>query len=176
MGDSITENWTVADPAFFSKGTVGRGIGGQTAPQMLLRFYPDVIALRPRVVHIMAGTNDLGGATGPTTLQDYKSTMLAMLDLAQAHGIKVVLAGVPPCRIFAITKIDPRARIAEINTWLKQTAAQRKLIFVDYGDVLADADGGMKDSLSNDEVHPTRAAYALMKPLTERAIAQALSR
>jgi len=174
MGDSITENWVVADPAFFTKERVGRGISGQTTPQMLLRFYADVIALHPNVVHIMAGTNDIGGNTGPTTLQDYKNNILAMVDLAQTHKLNVVLAGIPPSRGFPGLKLDPRPRIREINDWLQHVAAERKLTFIDYGAVLADSDGGMKDALCNDGVHPTRAGYALMKPLAEHAVDLAL--
>jgi lysophospholipase L1-like esterase len=176
MGDSITENWTLADPAFFTNGRVGRGIGGQTTPQMLVRFYPDVIALHPQVVHIMAGTNDIAGNTGTTTVQDYKNNILAMLDLAQTHRVKVVLAGIPPSSELFWRGVDPRRLIREMNAWLKQVAEQRKLIFVDYGSVLADQNGGMKDTLSNDGVHPTRAGYAQMNPLATSAIAQALSR
>jgi lysophospholipase L1-like esterase len=176
MGDSITENWAIADPALFSKGILGRGIGGQTTPQMLVRFYSDVIALRPKIVHLMAGTNDINGATGPTTLQDYKNNILAMLDLARANDIKVVLAAIPPARVFAASGIDPRPHIREINTWLKALANQRGLVFVDYGSVLADGDGGMSEAVTNDEVHPTRVGYAQMKPLAEKAIAQALKR
>jgi lysophospholipase L1-like esterase len=176
MGDSITENWALADPAFFTNGTVGRGISGQTTPQMLVRFYADVIALHPQVVHIMAGTNDIAGNTGATTVQDYKNNILAMLDLAQAHRIKVVVAGIPPSRELFWRGVDPRRLIGELNAWLKEVAEQRKLIFVDYGSVLADPNGGMKDALSNDGVHPNRTGYAQMKPLATNAIAQAMHR
>ncbi len=176
MGDSITENWTAANPDFFTHGIIGRGISGQTSPQMLVRFYADVIALQPKVVHIMAGTNDLAGNTGPTTLQDYKNNILAMIDLAQAHDIKVILAAIPPSSIFWMLNIDPRPQIHTINTWLKSVAKSRHLTFVDYASVLGDGHGGMKDSLSNDEVHPTRAGYNLMQPVVEDAIARALAK
>jgi lysophospholipase L1-like esterase len=176
MGDSITEGWAGGDPGYMQGRRVGRGVSGQTTPQMLVRFYADVIALRPRVVHIMGGTNDIGGNTGPTTLQDVKNNILAMVDLAQAHQVRVVLAGIPPSKYLWWCGIDPRHSIAEINAWLRQVADQRKLVYVDYSSVLADQDGGMKDTVSNDGVHPNRAGYEVMRPLAERAIAQAMGR
>lgn len=177
MGDSITENWVVADPNLFKNGVLGRGISGQTTPQMLVRFYADVIALKPQVVHIMAGTNDVSGNTGPTALQDYKNNILAMIDLAQTHDIKVILASVPPVsQYLMIDNFEPRPIVKKINTWLQQIAQQRNLTFVDYGKVLDDGQGSMKDELTNDEVHPTHAGYVVMRPLTEQAIAQALSK
>lgn len=175
MGDSITENWLAADPAFFSGGIVNRGIGGQTSPQMLLRFYADVIALHPRVVHIMAGTNDLAGNTGPTSPQQYKNNIMAMCDLAGVNGIRVVLAGIPPTVLFPWrAELRPGPLVIALNTWMKHYAAQRKMVYVDYAAVLADASGAMRADLSHDGVHPHRSGYHRMKPLTERAIATAL--
>jgi hypothetical protein len=118
MGDSITDNWTSGDPTLFANGIVGRGIGGQTSPQMLARFRQDVVELHPRVVHIMAGTNDIAGNTGPTTVQDYQSNVLAMIELARANGIAVVLAGIPPSRkLYWRGDLDPRPAIRELNGW-----------------------------------------------------------
>jgi lysophospholipase L1-like esterase len=108
------------------------------------------------------------------SLQDYQNNVLAMLDLAQANGIKVVLAGIPPASGPAWGNNDPGARIGEINTWLRRTAEQRKCVFVDYRNVLADPEGHIKEALSNDGTHPNRAGYALMRPLAEQAIARAL--
>ena len=177
MGDSITEGWVRGDPALFTDGVVGRGIGGQTSPQMLVRFWQDVVALEPSVVHIMAGTNDIAGNTGPATVQDFRNNILAMIDLARANGIAVVLAGIPPSqRLYWRGELDPRPLIREINTWLRATAAERALVFVDYGTVLADTGGGLRADLGNDGVHPNRAGYAAMRPLAERAIAAALER
>jgi hypothetical protein len=151
MGDSITDNWVRGDSALFANGIVGRGIGGQTSPQMLARFRQDVVALRPRVVHIMAGTNDIAGNTGPTTLEDYQHNMLAMLDLARANDIAVVVAAIPPSRkLFWRGDFDPRPQIREWNDWLRGLAFSRGLTFVDYGVVLADPDGGMRADLGND--------------------------
>lgn len=176
MGDSITEGWVGGDPSLFADGNVGRGIGGQTSPQMLVRFWQDVVALEPRAVHIMAGTNDIAGNTGPATVESYRANMLAMIDLARANGIAVVLAAVPPSRRLYWRELDPRPWIRELNEWLRATAAQQGLEFVDYGAVLADAEGGLRADLGNDGVHPNRAGYAAMRPLAERAIAAVLER
>jgi len=177
MGDSITDNWTRGDPSLFTNGIVGRGIGGQTSPQMLARFRQDVVALHPRVVHIMAGTNDIAGNTGPTTVQDYRSNILAMVDLARANDIAVVLAGIPPSRkLYWRGDLDPRASIRELNGWLRSVAFDNGYVFVDYATVLADAEGGLRADLGNDGVHPNRVGYARMRPLTETAIAEALER
>ncbi|HVY63983.1 MAG TPA: GDSL-type esterase/lipase family protein [Gammaproteobacteria bacterium] len=177
MGDSITDNWTRGDPAFFTNGVIGRGIGGQTSPQMLARFRQDVVALHPRVVHIMAGTNDIAGNTGPTTVADYQSNILAMIELARANDIAVVLAGIPPSRkLYWRGDLDPRPLIRELNGWLRNVAFNNGYVWVDYATVLADAEGGLRASLSNDGVHPNRVGYARMRPLTERAITEALER
>jgi lysophospholipase L1-like esterase len=176
MGDSITEGWVAGDPTLFADGVVGRGIGGQTSPQMLVRFRQDVVALAPRVVHIMAGTNDIAGNTGPATTQDFKNNVLAMIDLARANGIAVVLAGIPPSRqLYWRDNLDPRPWIRELNDWLRSTADARGLVFVDYATVLADAEGGLRADLGNDGVHPNRTGYAAMRPLAERALAAALA-
>jgi len=176
MGDSITEGWVAGDPALFTNGVVGRGISAQTSPQMLVRFRQDVVALAPRVVHIMVGTNDIAGNTGPATPQDFKNNVLAMIDLARANGIAVVLAGVPPSRqLYWRGDLDPRSWIRELNDWLRTTADAQGLVFVDYATVLADADGGLRAELGNDGVHPNRTGYAAMRPLAEGALTAALA-
>jgi len=177
MGDSITEGWRRFDPALFeANGYVGRGISGQTTPQMLVRFQPDVLALKPRVVHIMAATNDIAGNTGPTTLQAIQDNVVAMTTLARANGVRVVLAAVPPAMDFPWRKgMEPAPKIAALNAWLKAYAARERLVFVDYGEVLADAGGAMKAEFSRDGVHPNPAGYAAMQPLARRAIAEALA-
>ena len=177
MGDSITDNWTRGDPSLFGNGIVGRGIGGQTSPQMLARFRQDVVELHPRVVHTMAGTNDIAGNTGPATLEDYQSNILAMIELARANDIAVVLAGIPPSRkLYWRGDLDPRPAIRELNGWLRSVAFDKGYVFVDYATVLADAEGGLRADLGNDGVHPNRVGYARMRPLTESAIAEALER
>lgn len=173
MGDSITEGWVDGDPQLFADGVVGRGISAQTSSQMLLRFRQDVVALRPRVAHIMAGTNDIAGNTGPMTVGDFQNNILAMLDIARANGIAVVLAGIPPSKNLYWRELDPRREIRTLNAWLRDTAAERGLVYVDYGEVLADAEGGLRSDLGGDGVHPNRAGYALMRQPAETAIARA---
>ena len=174
MGDSITENWLRADPVLFNSDLLDRGISGQTTPQMLLRAYHDVIALHPRVVHIMAGTNDISGNTGPETDQTIIDNIRAMIILAKANGIKVVLGSITPSSGFAARPgANPSARIVRVNGLLRQLAAEQKVVFVDYHTPLTDAGGGMPQSLSNDGLHPNRDGYAIIKPLMEQAIARA---
>lgn len=177
IGDSITEFWGVADPGLFSGRVVNRGISGQTSPQILLRFMPDVIALKPRVVHLLCGTNDIAGNTGPTTPEDYKANVLAMLILAEAHGVEVILASLTP---FGAAPWNPAitntlARTEELNAWQARLAAGRGLIRVDYHGVLADDAGGLRSEYHRDGVHPTRAGYAAMSPVADAAIAAALA-
>lgn len=176
MGDSITEGWVEADPAFFAdNGFVGRGISGQSSPQMLARFWQDVIALRPQAVHIMTGTNDIGGATGPITEDEYLGTVSAMIDLAQANGIKVILAAMPPMsRLLPRPDFDTRPVVPALNTRLAELAARQGVTFVDYFSPLATLDNAFNPDLANDGVHPTRAGYAVMEPLAQAAIENAL--
>ncbi|HEX7741222.1 MAG TPA: GDSL-type esterase/lipase family protein [Sphingobium sp.] len=174
MGDSITENWKPGDPALFSGGNVDRGVSGQTTPQMLLRMYPDVIRLRPRIVHIMAGTNDISGNTGPTSDETIVDNIRAMIILAKANRIKVVLGSITPSSGFTLRPgPNPAARISRVNGLLRQLATEQKVTFVDYHAPMTDKDGGMRAGLANDGLHPNRDGYAIMRPLTEKAIAQA---
>jgi lysophospholipase L1-like esterase len=171
FGDSITELWRAADPELFSGETLNRGISGQTTAQMLGRFRHDVIALQPRVVHIMAGTNDLAGNTGPTTPAWIQANIRSMVELARANRIGVVLAAVPPALHFNWRPaIKPAAHVKALNDWLKEYAASEKLGFVDYGAVLGDGSGAMKAQLTSDGVHPNPAAYQLMRPLADGAL------
>ena len=177
MGDSITENWLRADPSLFNAELLDRGIGGQTTPQMLLRFYPDVIALHPQVVHIMAGTNDISGNTGPETDQTIIDNIRAMAILAKANGIKVVLGSITPSSGFvARPGANPSARIIRINSMLRHLAADQGATFVNYHAALADAAGGLPTGLSADGLHPNRDGYAIIRPLMKQAIAKAGSR
>jgi lysophospholipase L1-like esterase len=176
MGDSITEGWMEADPAFFAEnGFVGRGISGQSSPQMLARFYHDVVALRPQAVHIMTGTNDIGGATGPITEDEYLGTVSAMIDLAQANGIRVVLAAMPPMsRLLPRPDFDTRPVVPALNARLVELAAAKGVVFVDYFTPLAAPDNSFDPNYANDGVHPTRAGYAVMEPLARAAIGAVL--
>ena len=174
MGDSITEFWAALDPAFFSARVLDRGISGQTTPQMVLRFRADVIALRPRIVHIMGGTNDIAGNTGPESPEQFKDNIRTMVDLAQANGIAVVLGAIPPAAAFRWKPaVQPAPRIVELNRWLKDYAASRRLTFADYHTALAGPDGGMKPGASDDGVHPNAAGYGLMRDVALRALVRA---
>ena len=172
IGDSITEIWRYADPAFFSNGIVGRGISGQTTPQTLIRFYPDVVALKPKAVHILCGGNDIAGNTGATTAQDYKNNILAMLDIAQLNGIRVLLGSITPAAGFSHSpQVRPIARIAELNDWLRHTANERGAIFIDYFSALAAEDRSLPPQYTNDGLNPNKAGYDVMQPLALAAMA-----
>jgi lysophospholipase L1-like esterase len=177
MGDSITEGWVSKAGGFFTPGRIGRGIGGQTTPQMLLRFRQDVIDLNPMVAHIMAGTNDIAGNTGPMTPEQTQANIKSMVELAHAHGIRVILASIPPADQFSWKPgVDVAQKIAAMNAWLKVYAARSGCIYADYWSALKQRDGlGMREGLSSDHVHPTEAGYAVMAPVAEAAIKRALA-
>lgn len=177
-GNSITDAWAKYFPAMFpGKPYVGRGISGQTTPQMLVRFHQDVVALQPRVVVILAGTNDIAGNTGPSTLAMIEDNLSAMTELATAHGIRVVLASVLPVFDYPWKRgLEPAPKIIALNAWMKQYAQSSGAVFLDYHSAMADARGGLPASLSADGVHPNEAGYRLMAPLAEAAIAAALAR
>ncbi|GHH09842.1 hypothetical protein GCM10008023_06990 [Sphingomonas glacialis] len=176
MGDSITDNWIHSDSALFSGGVVDRGISGQTTPQMLARFRDDVIALKPRAVHIMAGTNDVAGNTGAATLETVEGNIASMAELARAHGIKVILASIPPAAAFPWSPSKhPVQQIATLNAWLRAYAKANGFVYVDYFAALAAPNGAMKPGLASDGVHPTPQGYAIMHPLALASIATTLS-
>jgi lysophospholipase L1-like esterase len=163
MGDSITEGWMDKRPGFFTPGRIDRGIGGQTSSQMVLRMMSDVVALSPKAVHIMAGTNDIAGNTGPMTPEMTQNNFREMSDIARHNGIKVILASIPPAGRFPwAPAIETRRPIAEMNAWLKSYAAQTGATWVDYHPVLDDGSGAMKAGLAVDGVHPTEAGYDAM--------------
>ncbi|HWM68844.1 MAG TPA: GDSL-type esterase/lipase family protein [Steroidobacteraceae bacterium] len=175
IGDSYTEFWQAAHPDFFSNGIIGRGISGQTSQQMLLRFTPDVVALKPSCVHILAGANDVAGNTGPSTPQDYKNNMLAMITLAQAHGIRIILGGLTLIEAFPWSPgVNPAAWLTELNAWIRATASEMGLIYADYPSVLANAGRPIRSDFSRDGVHPTAKGYAAMRPVAEAALARVL--
>jgi lysophospholipase L1-like esterase len=171
LGDSITELWRAADPGFFNDRIVNRGISGQTSSQLLLRFEQDVVALHPKVVHIMIGTNDVAGNTGPERPEDLKNNLRAMVAVAEANRIRVVLGAIPPASVISWRpSIHPAAQIRELNAWMAGYAKAEGVGFVDYRPVLGAPDGGMKPALSRDGVHPLKAGYALMRPMAEAAV------
>ncbi|SFN49551.1 Lysophospholipase L1 [Salegentibacter flavus] len=176
MGNSITEGWVNTNPNFFRKNNfTGRGIGGQTTPQMLIRFTPDVIDLDPEVVVILAGTNDIAGNTGASSVKMITDNIKAMAQLAEANGIKVVLSSILPVYDYPWKPgIKPVEKIAEVNKWMKNYARENNHIYLDYFPVLADEKKGMKAEYAEDGVHPTKKGYAVMEPLVLEAIKKAL--
>ncbi|HET8633768.1 MAG TPA: SGNH/GDSL hydrolase family protein [Gemmatimonadales bacterium] len=176
MGNSITDGWAQYFPAMFpGKPYVGRGISGQTTPQMLVRFRQDVIALKPAVVVILAGTNDIAGNTGPSTLAMIEDNLASMTELAQANGIKVVLASVLPVYDYPWKPgLAPAEKIVTLNRWMRDYASAHHAVYLDYHSAMADERQGMRKDLSGDGVHPNEAGYRIMAPLAERAISQAL--
>jgi lysophospholipase L1-like esterase len=180
MGDSITDNWGRPNyGAFFpGKPYINRGISGQVTPQMLLRFFPDVIALKPKVVVIHAGTNDIGGNVGPMTLEDTESYLASMCDMARANNIKVVLAALTPvCDYHRLqTAARPPEKISALNRWIKEYAAKNGFVYLDYFSATVDDKGFFKAELTGDGLHPNAAGYQIMGPLAEKAIAHALGK
>jgi lysophospholipase L1-like esterase len=171
LGDSITEGWARDDADFFSKGIVGRGISAQTTPQLLVRMHADVIALKPQVVHIMAGTNDIARNTGPMTAQDSQNNLMAMCEIAKAHKLRVVLGAVPPAtKYWWKPEAAPKAEALALNEWMRGYAKQIGAKYADYAAVLTDANGDVKPEFAKDQVHPTPAGYAAMRPVAEAAI------
>lgn len=178
MGNSITEGWKNADSAFFAgRPYFDRGISGQTTPQMLIRFRPDVIDLKPAVVVILAGINDIAMNTGPMTLEQTFGNIVSMVELAKANKIKVVLCSVLPAERFSWRPgIQPAQKVVALNNMLKSYALEKGVVYVDYFSAMADKNNGLPTTLSQDGVHPTLAGYKLMEPLVEKGIAAALKK
>ncbi|HEX3007628.1 MAG TPA: SGNH/GDSL hydrolase family protein, partial [Bacteroidales bacterium] len=176
MGNSITEGWSRTDPDFFKdKPYVNRGISGQTTPQMLIRFKPDVVHLQPRVVVINAGINDIAGNTGFSTLEMIEDNLSSMCEIAKANGIKVVIASVIPAYDFPWRPgMEPAEKVVELNKWIKAYADKNGHTYLDYFTPMADDRHGLKAEYTRDGVHPNLAGYKVMEPLVESAIARAL--
>ena len=176
MGNSITEGWINTVPEFFveDKQYINRGIGGQTTPQMLLRFRQDVLKLWPKVVVILAGVNDIAGNTGPSTLEMIEDNLHSMTDLAQARGIQVVLCSVLPAYEFSWSEVeDPAPKIVELNRRIKEYAAKKGAVYCDFHSQMSDERNGLPVELSGDGVHPNKDGYEIMEPIVENAIARA---
>ena len=177
FGDSITEGWGREGSASFfpGRGWLNRGISGQTTAQMLLRFPQDVLALHPQVLVILAGTNDIAGNTGPSTQAMIEDNLHAMVDLARAHGIRVVLASVLPVSEYPwMPGITPAPKVRALNASLRRYADAKQLVYLDYHTPMANAAGGLDPQLADDGVHPTAKGYEVMAPLVEAAIKRAL--
>jgi len=177
MGNSITEGWVNSSPEFFSENNyIGRGISGQTTPQMLIRFMPDVIDLHPKVVVILAGTNDIAGNTGFSSVKMITDNIKAMAQLAVANNIKVILCSILPVFDYPWRKgLNPVDKIEEINQWLKKYALENGHIYLDYFTQMADERKGLMKEYSEDGVHPNQKGYSLMEPLTNTAIHKAIN-
>ena len=176
MGDSITDGWKLVE-YFPDKPYINRGISGQTTPQMLIRFRPDVIALKPRAVVILAGTNDIAGNMGLATLPMIEDNFRSMTELAQANHIRVILASVLPVSDYPWHPgLQPASKVRALNAWLKSYAASNGATWLDYYSALTNAQGGMDSRLAGDGVHPTPAGYMIMAPLAQRAIERALAK
>jgi lysophospholipase L1-like esterase len=177
FGDSITDIWKL-DESFPGRHYINRGIGGQTTPQMLVRFRPDVIDLQPAVVVVLAGTNDIAGNTGDETLEQIEGDYATMAELAKVHRIRLVFASVMP-----INNYNPRAlsfflqrspeKILQLNAWLKKYCADNGLVYLDYFSAMVDGRGMLKAGLTEDGLHPNGAGFAVMAPLAEAAIEKA---
>lgn len=176
MGNSITENWVHRDPEFFTENNfVGRGISGQTTPQMLVRFTPDVIDLNPEAVVILAGTNDVAGNTGFSTVKMITDNIKAMAQLATANDIKVILASVLPAYEYPWRpQVKPIEKILAINAWLQQYAEENDHVYLDFYSAMVDEKKGLKAEYGEDGVHPVKKGYQVMGPLALEAIERAL--
>lgn len=176
MGDSITELWSVVHPSFFSeKSYINRGIGGQTSPQMLVRFRADVIALKPSVVVLLAGANDIAQNTGPSTLEMIANNIFSMVELAEANQIKVILCSVLPAIDFPWRKgLQPTEKIVSLNKMIREYADANDILYLDYYSVMVDNQKGLNSIYSEDGVHPNKSGYEVMSPLAHKAIRLAL--
>lgn len=178
MGNSITEGWIRTSPEFFAgKPYINRGISGQTTPQMLVRFRPDVINLKPALVVILAGTNDIAGNTGPSTLEMIMDNLISMCELAKANNIKVVLSSVLPAYDYPWKPgLQPAEKIANLNIMIKSYADKNGIEYLDYYSAMVDERKGLPKELSGDGVHPNKQGYDVMAPLAEAAIKKALGK
>jgi lysophospholipase L1-like esterase len=179
LGDSITDIWNLAK-SFPGKPYINRGIGGQTTPQMLIRYRPDVIALQPKVVVIVAGTNDIAGNTGPMSLAEIEANYASMAELARIHGVRVVLSSVTPVNDYTersklFFPLRSPEQILELNRWMKNYCVQNGCVYLDYFSAMVDEKGLLKSDLAEDGLHPNDKGYAIMAPLAQKAIDQALT-
>jgi lysophospholipase L1-like esterase len=179
FGDSITDIWKL-DDYFSGKPYINRGIGGQTTPQMLVRYRQDVIDLQPKVVVVLAGTNDIAGNTGPMRNEDIEANYASMAELARLHGIRMVFASLLPVHDYTEKAKDffaqrPRERILALNQWLKGYCQGSGDLYLDYFSAMVDDKGMMKKDLSDDGLHPNAAGFKVMAPLAESAIQKALT-
>lgn len=176
MGNSITEGWLTFRPTFFKDNPyVNRGIGGQTTPQMLVRFRPDVVDLKPAVVVILAGINDIAGNTGQSTLEMISNNIFSMCEIARANNIRVVLCSILPASSFPWRpEIKPSDKVVELNTLLESYAKAHGILYADYFSAMVNDTNGLKEALGYDPVHPNEAGYIIMEPIIQKVIRKAL--
>ncbi len=176
MGNSITEGWVNTNATFFKENNfIGRGISGQTTPQMLLRFRQDVIDLKPVAVVILAGTNDIAGNTGPMTTEQIFDNIISMVELAEANGIVPIIASILPAAKYPWKpEVDSVGPILELNTMFKYYCEGKGLVYLDYFSAMANEAHGMKEGLADDGVHPTKEGYQIMEPMVIEAVKEAL--
>jgi lysophospholipase L1-like esterase len=179
LGDSITDYWKLAD-SFPGKPYINRGIDGQTTPQMLVRFRQDVIALHPRVLVVLAGTNDVAGVTGPTRNEDIEANYASMAESARLHHIRVVFASLLPVNNYTEDakesfSLRPRERLLALNAWLKDYCAKNGFVYLDYFSSVVDDKGMLRRDLSDEGLHPNASGYKIMAPLAGKAIARAIA-
>ena len=174
LGDSITQYWGQVHPGFFADGIVNRGVAGQASPQVLLRIAPDALALKPRVVHLLVGLNDIVGARGASRPEDFRNNIEAMLALAKASGVAVIVGAIPPAKNDGWgTGVRLVARTRELNRWLRDIARRDGLVFADYWSAMAAPDGTLRPDLADDGFHPNGAGYAAMEPVARAALVEA---
>ncbi len=174
IGDSLTRHWQDVDPALFGEGRVNRGIAGHSSAHVLTRLGSDALALKPRVVHVLTGTNDVLGVHGPATPAIWQATMRAIVDSARANGVTVILGTLPPLTKNPFdSQHRPSAIIAEQNRWLRSLAQEKGLILADYHAALTGAAGGYRAGFTEDGIHPSSAGYAAIRPVFNKALAEA---
>jgi lysophospholipase L1-like esterase len=176
MGDSITESWGQLQPEFFkNKSYINRGISGQTTPQMLIRFRQDVVHLKPKVVHILAGINDIAGNTGPSTIEMIEDNIKSMCEIALSNNISIIIASVLPAAEFPWNPaVHPADKVIMLNRKLKEYAEEKNIVYLDYYNAMVDGKKGLPEELSEDGVHPNKKGYEIMSPLAEAAVRKAL--
>jgi len=176
IGDSITEQWQKLEPSFFkNKNYINKGISGQTSPQISNRFKKDVINLKPDLVIILAGTNDIAQNSGPITIKEISENIFAMAEQGKANGIKIIISSVLPAYDFPWrTGLEPAKKIVELNNILKKYANKNGIVYLDYYSSMVDKQKGLKDKFTYDGVHPNKEGYQVMGPLAEEAIKKVL--
>jgi lysophospholipase L1-like esterase len=178
MGNSITEGWSYINAEFFEgKPYINRGISGQTTPQMLIRFRPDVVDLSPEVVVILAGTNDIAGNTGPSTLKMIADNIFSMAEIASANEIKVVICSVLPVYDYPWKPgLEPAGKITELNQMLSDYAKANNHYYLDYHSAMRDERNGLPKKYATDEVHPTKEGYQVMEEMVEALLSKILTK